>query len=140
ISGLLVGAGYEVLSGAKNNGTVSTDGNTAFQTPLATLHAFNGWADKCLTTPTGGLCDASATLGYTAPAFGKAMLVYHDFETDEAMATKSDLGSEWDVLYTNTIPGVKGLSGLAKAAYFKSGDVGYTKDVSKIWLQLDYKF
>jgi hypothetical protein len=136
ISGVLVGGGYEVLSGS--NGS---DGKTAFSTPLATLHAFNGWADKFLTTPTGGLCDASATFGYTAPGVGKAMIVYHAFETDKAMGGKSDLGSEWDLLYTNAIPGVKGLSGLAKAAYYQGGDVvGNTKDVSKIWLQLGYKF
>jgi hypothetical protein len=69
------------------------------------------------------------------------MVVYHNFKTDQAMATKSDLGHEWDMLYTNAIPGVKGLSGLAKAAFFKAGDVaGYTADVSKIWLQVSYKF
>lgn len=136
ISGILVGVGYEFLSGS-----TGTDGKTAFSTPLATLHKFNGWADKFLTTPTGGLCDASVTLGYTAPGLGKAMIVYHDFETDVAMAGKSDLGSEWDALYTNAIPGIKGLSGLAKAAYYKGGDVfGNTKDVSKVWLQLGYKF
>jgi len=136
INGLLVGAGYEFLSGS-----TGSDGKTAFQTPLATLHKFNGWADKFLVTPTGGLCDASATLGYTAAGLGKAMLVYHDFETDVAMGGKSDLGSEWDALYTNAIPGVKGLTGLAKAAYFQGGDVAtYTKNVTKIWLQLGYKF
>lgn len=142
ISGLLVGAGYEVLSGAANNGTIATDGKTAFQTPLATLHAFNGWADKFLSgTPIGGLCDASVTLGYTTLAFGKAMVVYHDFQTDKSMAGKSDLGNEWDLLYTNSIPGIKGLNGLVKAAYFNSGDVaGFTKDVSKVWLQATYKF
>lgn len=135
ISGVLIGAGYEFLSG---KGDAS---ETAFQTPLATLHKFNGWADKFLTTPTGGLCDASVTLGYTAPGLGKAMIVYHDFETDVAMTGKSDLGSEWDALYTNAIPGIKGLSGLAKAAYYQGGDVaGNTKDISKIWLQLGYKF
>lgn len=136
ISGVLVGAGYEFLSGHKTG-----DGKTAFSTPLATLHAFNGWADKFLTTPTGGLCDTSATLGYTAPSFGKAMVVYHDYTTDVAMSGKSDLGSEWDILYTNAIPGVKGLNGLAKAAYYQAGDVAsFTKDVTKLWLQLNYKF
>jgi len=137
INGILAGAGYEFLSGH----TVG-DGKTAFYAPLGTLHAFNGWADKFLaSTPTGGLCDASATLGYTAPGLGKAMLVYHDFETDVSMGGKNDLGNEWDILYTNAIPGLKGFSGLAKAAFYKAGDVtGYTADISKIWLQLDYKF
>lgn len=137
ISGVLVGAGYEFLSGS-----TGSDGKTAFFAPLGTLHAFNGWADKFLAaTPTGGLCDTSATLGYTTPAFGKAMIVYHDFKTDESMGGKSDLGSEWDMLYTNAIPGIKGLSGLAKAAYYQGGEVtNYTKDINKVWLQLNYKF
>lgn len=145
LSGILVGAGYEFLSGHKTG-----DGKTAFNAPFGTLHAFNGWADQFLAaTPTGGLCDTSATIGYTTPAFGKAMIIYHDFKADVAMAGNSNLGSEWDMLYTNAIPGVKGLSGLAKAAYYNAGDVtksasggkvDYTKDVSKIWLQLDYKF
>lgn len=137
VNGVLIGAGYEFLSGHTTG-----DGKTAFYAPLGTLHAFNGWADKFLAaTPTGGLCDASATLGYTAAGFGKAMVIYHDFKTDESMSTKSDLGNEWDMLYTNAIPGIKGLTGLAKAAYYQGGDVAnYTKDVSKIWLQLDYKF
>jgi hypothetical protein len=136
ISGILAGVGYEFLSGSTGG-----DGKTTFSTPLATLHKFNGWADKFLTTPTGGLCDTSVTLGYTAAGLGKAMIVYHDYETDVAMGGKSDLGSEWDMLYTNAIPGVKGLNGLVKAAYYQNGDVaGYTKDLSKIWLQLGYKF
>ncbi|MCX6061316.1 MAG: alginate export family protein [Campylobacterales bacterium] len=136
ISGILAGVGYEVLSG-----TTGSDGKTAFSTPLATLHKFNGWADKFLATPTGGLCDASATLGYTTPTLGKAMVVYHNYTTDVAMSGKSDLGREWDMLYTNTIPGVKGLNGLIKAAYYQGGDVaGNIKDVSKVWLQATYKF
>ncbi len=69
------------------------------------------------------------------------MIIYHDFQTDEAMSGKSDLGSEWDVMYANAIPGLKGLNGLVKAAYYNAGDVtGFTKDARKIWLQLDYKF
>jgi len=143
ISGILAGVGYEFLSGAATNSSgIIIDGKTAFFAPLGTLHAFNGWADKFLAaTPAGGLCDTSATLGYTTPAFGKAMVVYHDFKTDVAMNGKSDLGNEWDMLYTNAIPGVKGLSGLVKAAYYQAGDVtGYVKDVSKVWLQATYKF
>ncbi|MDD5211799.1 MAG: alginate export family protein [Sulfuricurvum sp.] len=136
VSGVLLGAGYEVLSGS-----TGTDGKTAFSTPLATLHKFNGWADKFLTTPTGGLVDASATLGYTAAGLGKAMVVYHDFTTDKSMGGNSDLGTELDMLYTNAIPGVKGLNGLAKAAFYDGGDVaGNNKNLNKVWVELDYKF
>jgi len=143
VSGVLLGAGYEMLSGGETNaaGTTIIDGKTAFSTPLATLHKFNGWADKFLTTPTGGLIDTSVTLGYTAPGLGKVMVMYHDFETDKAMAGKSDLGTEWDMLYTNAIPGVKGLNGLVKAAFYDGGDVaGNNKNLNKVWAEIDYKF
>lgn len=136
VSGILVGAGYEMLSGS-----TATDGKTAFSTPLATLHKFNGWADKFLTTPTGGLIDTSVTLGYTAAGLGKAMVVYHDFKTDKSIAGKSDLGTELDMLYTNAIPGLKGLNGLVKAAFYDGGNVaGNTKDLNKVWVEFDYKF
>jgi hypothetical protein len=50
VLGFTLTAGYEELG---------SDGETAaFQTPLATLHAFNGWADVFLTTPPQGLRDS----------------------------------------------------------------------------------
>lgn len=134
--GVSFGAGYEFLSG-----TTGSDGKTKFQTPLATLHKFNGTADKFLATPTGGLCDTSVSLGYGAVGLGNAIITYHDFETDVAMSGKNDLGSEWDLQYANAIPGVKGLNGLIKAAYYDGGDVAnYTQNVTKVWLQVGYKF
>lgn len=136
IIGITVGAGYELLSG-----TSGTDGKTKFQTPLATLHKFNGTADKFLTTPTGGLVDTYASLGYGGAGLGNALVTYHTYETDVSIGGKSDLGNEFDLQYSNAIPGVKGLNGLIKAAYYDGGDVAtYTKDATKVWLQLDYKF
>ncbi len=41
-----LGVGYEVMEG---------NGVRGFSTPLATLHKFDGWADKFLTTPPNGL-------------------------------------------------------------------------------------
>ncbi|MCX7054420.1 MAG: alginate export family protein, partial [Proteobacteria bacterium] len=62
-------AGYEVLGG-------DDQPNHAFQTPLATLHAFQGWADKFLTTPRGGVEDLY--LGATANVGPVALqLVWH---------------------------------------------------------------
>ncbi len=45
-----LGVGYEYMEG---------DGTRAFSTPLATLHKFDGWADKFLTTPPNGLARAA---------------------------------------------------------------------------------
>jgi hypothetical protein len=146
VSGILAGLNYEYLSGS-----TGSDDKTAFQTPLATLHAFNGWADVFLgATPSGGLIDKNVRLGYEDKTYGKILAVYHKFDTDKDMptttGTSKDLGSEFDVSYGNKIPGVKNLTGLIKGAMYKGGDfktVGTTynqNDKNVLWLQLDYKF
>ena len=148
ISGILAGVNYEILSGQKAGDASSTTFNPA----LGTNHKFNGWADVFYVGnvgPSGGLKDANVRLGYTAPGLGKILAVYHDFKADENMAavgggTTDDLGSEIDVVYTNKIPGVNNLTGLLKYASYSKGKVsGFanaTKDVTKMWVGLDYKF
>ena len=139
--GVSLGAGQEFLSGAATG-----DGKTKFQTPLATLHKFNGTADMFLATPSGGLVDTYYTLGYNGGTLGSALGTYHSFETDVAMGGNTDLGSELDLQYSNAIPGVKGLKGLVKAAFYDGGNVNtgatsnYTKDKDVLWIELDYKF
>ncbi|WP_416768782.1 hypothetical protein ACM66T_03690 [Sulfurimonas sp. ST-25] len=134
ISGLIVGAEYEVLGDAESNST------KGFTTPLATLHKFQGWADVFLGRTAGsnndGLADLSGKLGFAAPGVGKVLGVYHKF--DALSGANKDLGSEFDVLYANKVPGVKDLAFLAKAAFYSKGDTG--NDVTKVWAQLDYKF
>ncbi|UFS63244.1 hypothetical protein LOH54_03735 [Sulfurimonas sp. HSL-3221] len=134
ISGLIAGAEYEVLGDASGSST------KGFTTPLATLHKFQGWADVFLGRTAGsnndGLADLSVKLGYAAPGFGKVLGLYHKF--DALSGVNKDLGSEFDVLYANKVPGVKDLAFLAKAAFYSKGDTG--NDVTKAWLQLDYKF
>ena len=138
-SGILAGVNYEILSGA------DTGGKTAFSTPLATAHKFNGWADIFLKTPTGGLQDMNVRAGYKAKGFGKLLGVYHMYTADTAMATSTgtgdDLGSEIDVVYVNSVPGFTGLKGLVKFAAYSAGTVtGFTADKQVAWVQLDYKF
>lgn len=89
--GFSLGVGNEVLQG---------DGTVGFSTPLATLHAFNGWADIFLTTPNQGLQDFYVKAGYAfaaSPVFAKvtASIAYHDFSAQHADA---DYGTEWDAL------------------------------------------
>src|SRR3546814_7821694 len=62
--------GYELLG--SDGGATGIAGGFAFQTPFATLHKFNGWADKFLTTPGTGIQDYSAGVAYTVPKVGKA--------------------------------------------------------------------
>jgi len=141
IQGILAGVNYEFQSGTEADSTA----NRTFSTPLGTNHKFNGWADKFLATPKGGLQDMNLHIGYKAKGFGKVLAVYHQFTADQNMVagtgTSDDLGSELDLLYANKVPGVNNLNGLVKYASYSGGDVdGYTSDVTKIWLGLDYKF
>ena len=88
---LAIWIGYEVLEG---------DGSNGFQTPLATLHAFNGWADKFLTTPPTGIEDLYSGASYKIPKilnfdFVRLMAVYHEFD---AATGSLDHGDELDLL------------------------------------------
>ena len=121
--------GYERLEG---------DGTSALQTPLATLHAFNGWADKFLVTPAGGLRDLYLDLAYKVPGKGGlAGLVlratWHDFgSTQGAIA----YGREWNALAS--YPVTKELAVTAKFARYEAD--AFATDTSKLWLQLEAKF
>ena len=129
-NGILAGIGYEVLG-------EDDEGGRGFNTPLATLHAHNGWGDQFLKTPVGGLEDLSLMAGYKAKDFGTFKVVYHDYSSD---ASSTDYGTEINAVYTNKIPGVNGLTGLIKVADFDADTDGGMTDTTKIWLSLGYKF
>lgn len=115
--------GWEQLGG---------DGSYAFQTPLATLHAFNGWADRFLTTPVNGLQDRY--VGWSRK-FGKlnASVTWHDFRSDRGSI---HYGREWDAAIAYAFS--PHWNGLLKFADYQRADVG--KDVRKSWLGLEYSY
>ncbi|MEY2334111.1 alginate export family protein [Acidithiobacillus ferrianus] len=68
-------------------------GSYGFQTPLATRHAFNGWAEVFLVTPPEGLRSLYFTLGGTVMSTHLALL-YYDFH---AARGGMRYGHEWDL-------------------------------------------
>jgi hypothetical protein len=123
-------AGREVLSG--ESGTFTATTNPAFQTPLATLHKWQGWADKFLTTPSAGIEDLyfGANLkfrGWTGQA------VWHDFSAE---ATGADYGSELDLSVSRKFAERYEL--LVKYADYSAD--GLFTDTEKFWLQLAASF
>lgn len=126
---LTLKAGYERLEG---------DGSAALQTPLATLHAFNGWADKFLTTPADGLRDLYLDAAYKFSG-GSAVkglslrLVYHDFNSTRA---GYDYGTEWNAMAG--YPVSKRITLLAKFARYEASS--FATDTTKTWLSLEAKF
>lgn len=140
VAGVALKAGYEVLGGGDNGNSSVKNSNLAFQTPLATKHAFQGWADVFLTTPTDGIEDAY--FGATTPLLGgTAQAVYHDFSAQQG---GDNYGEELDLSYGHPIPGVKGLVALAKYANYQSSDNSLSSfnnvDTQKFWLQLQYSY
>ena len=133
--GFKLTGGYEKL-GAGN-------GVVAFSTPLATLHKFNGWADKFLNTPARGLRDYYAGIGYTIPKVGKMGPLtlagfYHSYDSD---AGKVHFGKEWNAQAMLKLN--KQLSFTAKYAdYLKRGATGLAGDATtrKVIVQMDYIF
>lgn len=134
-------AGYELLGSDEDATGIA--GGFAFQTPFATLHKFNGWADKFLTTPATGIQDYYAGIGYTVPKLGKmgplvASFTYHHFSSDRLSI---HYGNEYNAQVTLKID--KHLSALVKYAdYERKGIASYTGDADtrKFWAQIDYAF
>ncbi|HSC17079.1 MAG TPA: alginate export family protein [Gammaproteobacteria bacterium] len=123
-----LGLGYELLGG---------DGTTAFQTPLATLHAFQGWADKFLTTPAAGIEDAYLRFSYPLGKRGKftslaATAVFHDYNAD---AGSLHYGEELDLQF---VARTERMVFTAKYADYRAD--GLFTDTDKLWLSFDYAF
>ena len=103
--------------------------NSSFQTPLATLHAFNGWADKFLNTPDAGLNDMFIGIKGPAAAWNWDV-IYHQFSAE---ARSGDYGSEVDTSIGRKFKQRFGI--LFKAAFFNSDNLEYG-DTTKFWVQL----
>jgi len=114
------------------------DGVAAVQTPLATLHGFNGWADKFLTTPANGLRDIYADLAYKfgqqSGLDGLALrLAYHEFDSTRLGL---DYGREWDAVAS--YPLSKKITLLAKVARYDAQI--FATDTTKAWFQVEARF
>jgi hypothetical protein len=88
-----LGGEYELLGSGSNR--AEADARVGFKTPLATLHAFNGWADVFLTTPNDGLQDVYAFSGLRLPGDISLRVIYHKYYSERGNA---DLGYEIDVV------------------------------------------
>lgn len=139
VSAFKLTAGYELLG--SDSGATGIAGGFAFQTPFATLHKFNGWADKFLTTPGTGIQDYYAGVGYTVPKLGKAgplvaSFTFHRFSSDRLSI---HYGDEYNAQVTLKLN--KHLSALVKYAdYERKGIASFTgdADTKKFWAQIDY--
>jgi hypothetical protein len=121
VSGVTVILGYELLGG---------DGIYGFQTPLATGHKFNGWADKFLATPAGGLRDLYLSAERKVKGF-RLLGVYHDFQSD---AGSTDYGTELNLLVVKPLGEVFTFG--AKFAKYDADMSATNTEKFWTWLQL----
>lgn len=120
-----LGLGYEVLG---------SDDGVSFQTPLATLHKFQGFADKFLTTPPNGVEDTYVKAGITVAGVALTAF-YHDFQAEEG---SDDYGSEIDIVANYVFN--PHFSAQLKYATYSEGDLASARDTDKIWLMLTATF
>ncbi len=123
IAGITGKLGYELLEG---------DSVQAFQTPLATLHAVQGWADKFLATPSDGIEDLYFSIAMKIRETNIS-LIYHRINPE---AGGPDYGSEWDLLIRKPIADRYSL-------VFKYADYdarSFSTDTEKLWIMITAKF
>lgn len=93
--------GYEVL-GADDSANFHTTGKSTskgFQTPLGTLHKFQGWADQFLGGGSGNISTGieDQYIGLDGLAYGLNWIVaYHQFNAYNSTAAVDTLGDEWN--------------------------------------------
>ncbi len=120
--------GYEVLG---------SDNGVGFSTPLATLHAFQGFADKFLATPANGIEDIYVS------ASGKIEQVnlsvtYHDYSAQKG---SQDYGNETNLVVSRKFG--KNYSLLFKYATYSADTASASPfgiDTDKLWLMASADF
>jgi len=119
-------------------------GADRFTTPLATLHAFQGWADRFLNTPGDGIEDTYTTAIATIAGFN-LMFDYHWFDSDN---DDYSFGEEADVSLVKTFA-VHYTAGLKYANYDADGNAlnrarntagGQAADLERVWAWIEYKY
>lgn len=144
ISPWIKGHGFDIRAGYERLGG---DGTNAFQTPLATGHKFNGWADVFVNIPVQGLEDRYVSVAYDFFPEGDSFLnntklwaIYRDFEGDDS----GDFGSEIDLLASKRFrlpqnDAFDWLTVTLKYADYDAEDAPLV-DTEKYWVELGLKF
>ncbi|MEO1245029.1 MAG: alginate export family protein [Pseudomonadota bacterium] len=131
LQGIWKRGGFTAAAGFESLGS---DNGQGFRTPLATLHAFNGWADLFLGTPADGLEDLYLRVGYDLKPWALEVR-YHDFGAE---ATSRDFGTEISLSAKRPLGERYAL--LIQLASFESDDAAAFDDTLKAWLMLTAMF
>lgn len=144
ISSIVTKVGYEVLGGDGSVGQTQK----AFQTPLDTVHPFQGWANRFAIIPGTGVEDVYASVG--ANVYGvQAQAVFHYFEAEKGA---THFGNEYDFVVAKTwsekvyeVP-ISYTLGVKYAFYDGDKDLlgssaaNFADDTEKLWFFAELKF
>lgn len=111
---------------------LGADNGSGFATPLATLHKYQGFADKFLATPADGVEDLYVGVAMKV-AGGNLDITYHSFSASEGGA---DYGGEWDLSFARKL--TEQLSGEIKYASYRADT--FSVDTDKVWLMFTANF
>jgi len=130
-----LGLGYKVFNAGVGLEVLEGDGVKGFTTPLATLHKFQGWADRFLTTPANGIKDRYANMGLTMKAVAgldvlSAIASYHDYQSQQQAV---DYGSEIDLQLQAKW---KRFTGTLKYADYSADTIA--TDTKILWAQIEF--
>jgi len=138
---ILLGASYVGVTIKSGLEQLNGNGSYAFQTPLASTHIFQGWADQFLVTPDAGVRDIQASIDKSFYGV-KLMFAYHYFTDSKG---SGEYGNEYDFLVSKSFG--KHYQLLAKYAYYDADsnsqaaiNAGVEKNTQKIWVQGSVNF
>ena len=136
-----ISAQYDIFTARLDYESLQGDGVRGFSTPLATLHAFQGWADLFLTTPAKGINDANIQLN-VKPRFRRDHFFnidltarWHNFTFERGGA---DIGAELDAQAMVAL--TPHLSAGLKYADFQTDIPTSYPDTTKGWFTLEYRY
>lgn len=131
-----------------NQERLSGNGTYSVTTPLSTVHAHNGWADKFLATALSangvpdGIIDTNATVAGVLSGF-KLMGVFHHYSSHHNNYT---YGNEWDIMTLKPVN--RNLKLIAKYADYSAShnqinaarNPVQNTDTRKFWIMADFTF
>jgi len=135
---LELSATYKQFTLLLGNEVLEGNGTTGFSTPLATLHKFQGWVDKFLTTPAFGIDDQYATFTTLFKGVGPLDTVtfvaaYHTYDSQKQSFDYGDeinasLAAKW-----------QRFTGMVKYGDYKiDAPIQGLNDTKKLWVQVDF--
>jgi len=124
--------------------TLGSDNNIALQTPLGTLHSFQGLTDRFFRTPTNGLKDYHASTKFGTGTFGsfeniQVQMGYHAFKSTR---NNLDYGRELNFSLSTTIDNVSLLFELGdyNSQSLTPDERPFTRDAQTAIFSISYSF